>query len=329
MSDYRIEKDSMGEMRVPANAYYGAQTARAVDNFPISGLRFSRRFIQALGYIKAAAARANTQLRLLDPKLSKAIETAALEVAAGKFDGEFVVDIFQTGSGTSTNMNANEVIAARAIELLGGARGDKSLVHPNDHVNMGQSTNDVFPTAIHVAAMAAVETHAVPAMRQLAEAFHAKLAHGHPLYISAALEEVRLFGGFKALGEKVARLAGDAVGLFQQVIERVEKDLAAYPGLVRDFLTLLACLRKPMTPAAFQVLLQPHAPCPAGGPAAPTRLPDLIWTRLFLAFRFYLFERGGMIDFFHGQFQTAVEQFQLRQNLLSLKQGGNYGSYRR
>ena len=174
MSDFRIEKDSMGEMRVPANAYYGAQTARAVENFPISTLRFSRRFIQALGYIKAAAARANVQLKLLEPKLSQAIEAAALEVANGKFDGEFVVDVFQTGSGTSTNMNANEVIATRAIELLGGTRGDKSLVHPNDHVNMGQSTNDVFPTAIHVAAMGAVETHALPAMRQLADAFHAK-----------------------------------------------------------------------------------------------------------------------------------------------------------
>jgi fumarate hydratase class II len=174
MSDFRIEKDSMGEMRVPANAYYGAQTARAVDNFPISTLRFSRRFIQALGYIKAAAARANVQLKLLEPKLGQAIEAAAMEVAGGKFDGEFVVDVFQTGSGTSTNMNANEVIATRAIELLGGTRGDKRLVHPNDHVNMGQSTNDVFPTAIHVAAMGVVETHALPAMRQLADAFHAK-----------------------------------------------------------------------------------------------------------------------------------------------------------
>ena len=173
MAEYRIEKDSMGEMQVPANAYYGASTARAVENFPISGLRFSRRFIQALGRIKAAAARANVQLKLLDERIGKTIETAALEVAAGKFDAEFVVDIFQTGSGTSTNMNANEVITTRAMELLGGKRGDKS-VHPNDHVNMGQSTNDVFPTAIHVAAMDAVEKHALPALRQLADAFQTK-----------------------------------------------------------------------------------------------------------------------------------------------------------
>src|SRR6266446_10378066 len=138
MGEFRIEKDSMGEMQVPAKAYYGAQTARAVENFPISPLRFSRRFIQALGRIKAACARANMQLRLLDERIGKAIEAAALEVAAGKFDGEFVVDVFQTGSGTSTNMNANEVIATRAIEILGGARGERSLVHPNDHVNLGQ-----------------------------------------------------------------------------------------------------------------------------------------------------------------------------------------------
>jgi len=173
MADFRIEKDSMGEMQVPANAYYGAQTARAVENFPISNLRFSRRFIRALGHIKAAGARVNVQLKLLDERRGKAIEDAALEVAEGKLDDQFVVDVFQTGSGTSTNMNANEVIANRAIEILGGTRGDKS-VHPNDHVNMCQSTNDVFPTAIHVAAMDAVETHTVPALRRLADAFQAK-----------------------------------------------------------------------------------------------------------------------------------------------------------
>ncbi len=170
----RIEKDSMGDMEVPADAYYAAQTARAVENFPISGLRFSRRFIQALGRCKAAAARANMQLRLLDEGLGRAIEAAALEVADGRLDDQFVVDIFQTGSGTSTNMNANEVIANRACEILGKERGDKSAVHPNDHVNMGQSTNDMFPTAIHVAALVGVEEHVLPAMRELAEAFEAK-----------------------------------------------------------------------------------------------------------------------------------------------------------
>jgi fumarate hydratase class II len=173
MTAYRIERDSMGDMQVPANAYYGASTARAVENFPISGWRFSRRFIQALGRIKAAAARVNAQLGLLDERVGTAIEQAALEVAAGTFDTEFVVDVFQTGSGTSTNMNANEVIATRAIEILGLPRETRP-VHPNDHVNLGQSSNDVFPSALHVAAMDAVEHHVLPALRQLAGALQAK-----------------------------------------------------------------------------------------------------------------------------------------------------------
>jgi fumarate hydratase class II len=164
----------MGEMHVPVNAYYGAQTARAGENFPISGLRFPRRFIRALGLIKAAAARVNVQLKLLDPVIGKAIAAAALEVADGTWDGEFVVDVFQTGSGTSTNMNANEVVATRAVELLGGRRDHPRAVHPNDHVNLGQSTNDVFPTAIHVAAMDAVEHLTLPALRALAEALQRK-----------------------------------------------------------------------------------------------------------------------------------------------------------
>ncbi len=174
MADFRIEKDSMGEMQVPANAYYGAQTARAVENFPISSLRFSRRFIRALGLIKAAAARTNHRLKLLDEKHAKAIEQAAMEVAEGRFDAEFVVDVFQTGSGTSTNMNANEVITTRANAILGLKKGDKGLVHPNDHVNMGQSTNDVFPTAIHVSTLEAVENVLLPGLRRLADAFQAK-----------------------------------------------------------------------------------------------------------------------------------------------------------
>jgi fumarate hydratase class II len=172
----RIERDTMGEMQVPADAYFAAQTARAIANFPISGLRFPRRFIAALGYVKAAAARANVALGLLPDRVGDTIERAALEVAEGRFDDQFVLDVFQTGSGTSTNMNANEVIANRAIELLGGQRGDHSLVHPNDHVNMGQSTNDVFPTALHVAALLGVETDLLPALGHLEQAFAAKAA---------------------------------------------------------------------------------------------------------------------------------------------------------
>ena len=176
MADTRIERDSMGEMVVPATAYYGAQTARAVENFPISGLRFPRSFIAALGVVKAACARVNASLGLLDAKLADAIARAADEVAAGRWDGEFVVDVFQTGSGTSTNMNANEVIANRALDLLGGKRGDKSVVHPNDHVNMAQSTNDVFPTAIHVAAYGQIVAALLPALEELAAAFEDRAA---------------------------------------------------------------------------------------------------------------------------------------------------------
>jgi fumarate hydratase, class II len=175
MPDFRIERDSMGEMQVPADAYYGAQTARAVENFPISKLRFGRPFIRALALVKLAAAKANQELGLLAEGKAQAIRQAAEEVADGKFDDQFVVDVFQTGSGTSTNMNMNEVIATRAIEILGGQRGDKS-VHPNDDVNMGQSTNDVFPTAIHVAALEGVERRLLPSLRELAEAFEAKAA---------------------------------------------------------------------------------------------------------------------------------------------------------
>ena len=169
----RLERDTMGEKEVPAEAYYGIQTLRAVENFPISDLRFSRSFIRALGLIKWAAAQVNEDLGLLDKKKAKAIVQAAREVVDGKFDREFVVDIFQTGSGTSTNMNANEVIANRAAELLGEALGGKA-VHPNDHVNLGQSSNDAIPTAIHVAALELIEKDLIPALTKLQKALTAK-----------------------------------------------------------------------------------------------------------------------------------------------------------
>src|SRR3990170_3484498 len=140
MPNYRIERDSLGEIRVPESALYGAQTQRAVENFPISGIRFPRVFIRALGLIKDAAAEVNAELGLLDSEKAQAIAQAAQEVAAGQWDDQFPIDIFQTGSGTSTNMNANEVVANRATQLLGGELGSR-LVHPNDHVNMGQSSN--------------------------------------------------------------------------------------------------------------------------------------------------------------------------------------------
>jgi fumarate hydratase, class II len=170
----RVERDSMGEKEVPAEAYYGIQTLRAAENFPISGLRFPRPFIRALGLIKWAAAQVNLELGLLDKKIAQAIQQAAREVAEGKLADQFIVDIFQTGSGTSTNMNANEVIANRAAELLGGRRGDKTVVHPNDHVNLGQSSNDVIPTVLHMAALEVIEKELLPALKHLQKALAAK-----------------------------------------------------------------------------------------------------------------------------------------------------------
>lgn len=171
---FRIEKDSMGEFKVPAHALYGAQTARAVDNFPVSGQTLSREMIQALGLIKYAAAKVNSELGLLDHTVAKMIMEAASEVVDGKLNDHFPVDVFQTGSGTSSNMNANEVISNRAIQRLGGTIGSKEPVHPNDHVNFGQSSNDAFPTAIHVAALTLIESKLKPSLRHLSEALRKK-----------------------------------------------------------------------------------------------------------------------------------------------------------
>ncbi len=165
---FRTERDSMGELQVPADALWGAQTQRAVQNFPISGLTLPRGFIGALGLIKQAAARANTHLGLLAGDVAKAVDAAAADVAAGKHDAHFPIDVFQTGSGTSTNMNANEVIARLATQRLGRA------VHPNDDVNMGQSSNDVIPTAIHVSAALAVRNDLVPALEKARDVLRAK-----------------------------------------------------------------------------------------------------------------------------------------------------------
>lgn len=167
MSDYRIERDTMGEMRVPADALYGPQTQRAVENFPVSTLRLPRAFIRAMGLIKASAAAVNGELGFLKPDMAEAIERAAMDVAEGRHDEQFVVDVFQTGSGTSTNMNANEVIAH-----LGGA-------HPNDHVNQGQSSNDVIPTAMHVAAADQVTSDLIPSMHILMQALEEKASEFH------------------------------------------------------------------------------------------------------------------------------------------------------
>ncbi|MCA3254626.1 MAG: hypothetical protein INF91_03295 [Alphaproteobacteria bacterium] len=172
MTATRTETDSFGPIAVPAEAYWGAQTQRSIGNFPIGGERMPLPLVHALGLIKGAAARVNRRLSGLDPKIADAIEAAAAEVAAGAHDSQFPLVVWQTGSGTQTNMNANEVIAGRANELLGGARGGKSPVHPNNHVNMAQSSNDTFPAAMHVAAAREVNGRLLPALRHL----HALLA---------------------------------------------------------------------------------------------------------------------------------------------------------
>jgi len=178
---YRVERDSMGPVRVPRRAYYGAQTQRAIENFPVSGWRFGREFIHALGLVKFASARANGELGLFGKRIARAVERAAQEVMEGRWDDQFVVDIFQTGSGTSTNMNANEVIANRANEMLGGKKGAYRPVHPNDHVNLGQSSNDVFPSAIHIASVTLIQQKLLPTLRDLHTTLKNKEREFHPI----------------------------------------------------------------------------------------------------------------------------------------------------
>lgn len=212
----RVERDSMGTMRVPATAYYGASTQRAVLNFPISNLRFPRSFIRALALIKLCAAQVNKHTGKLDADVSAAIQKAAREVARGTFDDHFVVDIFQTGSGTSTNMNANEVIANRAREILGGKRGDRMLVHPNDHVNVGQSSNDVIPTATHIAALIEIHVGLLPALRLLHECLVSKANEFMPVIKTGRthLQDATPI----TLGQEFMGYAGQ----IERAIERVE-----------------------------------------------------------------------------------------------------------
>jgi fumarate hydratase class II len=211
--DFRIEKDSLGEVRVPREALWAAQTQRAVENFPISGITFGRSFLRALGLIKSAAAQANQELGLLSPELSKAIQAAAADVADGRLDDQFPIDIFQTGSGTSTNMNANEVLASRA------AAHGKIAVHPNDHVNMGQSSNDVIPTAIHVAAWLETTGNLLPALKHLSATLKAKAPSCH--------DTVKT-GRTHLMDAMPVRLSQELLGWAGQVdlsIERIESTL--------------------------------------------------------------------------------------------------------
>lgn len=210
---YRIERDSMGEVKVPANALYGAQTQRAVENFPISDLRFPRTFIRALGLIKGAAAAVNRDLGLMEADMAEAIQAAAREVAEGKYDDQFVLDIFQTGSGTSTNMNANEVLATLATARLG------RKVHPNDHINMSQSSNDVIPTAIHVSAYLAVHDELLPA-----------LAHLHQTLLdkAAATDHIVTTGRthlMDAMPVRMGQIIGGWASQIRHGIERIQSSL--------------------------------------------------------------------------------------------------------
>ena len=213
MSDTRIEKDSLGEMRVPADALWGAQTQRAVENFPISDLRFPRAFIRALGLIKKAAAHTNARLGLVEEGVARAIEGAADEVADGRHDNHFVLDIFQTGSGTSTNMNANEVIANRASQLHEGER-----VHPNDHVNFGQSSNDVIPTAMQVAAVEGIHADLLPALARLEDALRAK---------ASEFDAVTKSGRTHMMDATPVRLGQEFAGFARQVALGAERVRAA------------------------------------------------------------------------------------------------------
>jgi fumarate hydratase class II len=214
MSGFRIEHDSMGEVRVPAEALWGAQTQRAVQNLPVSGLRIDRGLIAALGHIKAAAAVTNAGLGVLDGDMADAIAAAAREVAAGKHDEQFPVDVFQTGSGTSSNMNANEVIATLAASRLGRP------VHPNDHVNASQSSNDVFPSAIHIAAVQSMKGLVIPAVDRLANALEAKAAEfadvvkaGRTHLMDATPVTLgQEFGGYAAAAQHGAQRVAEVLG---------------------------------------------------------------------------------------------------------------------
>jgi fumarate hydratase class II len=245
-----MERDTMGELAVPAEAYYGVQTARAIENFPISSLRFPRSFIRAMGLIKRAAATVNHSLGLIKKAEAEAIKQAATEVVAGRLDAEFPVDIFQTGSGTSSNMNTNEVISNRATELLGGARGSK-LVHPNDHVNLGQSSNDVIPTAIHIAAVETMERQLIPALTRLRKALARKAKDFDPIvkigrtHLQDATP-VRLgqeFGGYARqieLGIDRVRHAQAALSEVALGGTAVGTGLNAHPDFARRVVALIA-----------------------------------------------------------------------------------------
>jgi fumarate hydratase class II len=221
---FRVSRDSLGEVRVPEEALWGPQTQRAIENFPISGLRLPRRFIRAQGIIKWAAARANEEVGALSPERSRAIRQAADEVIDGRWDDQFVVDVYQAGAGTSQNMNANEVIANRAQELLGGHRGDVSLVHPNDHVNMAQSTNDTIHVAIHIAGVEAIHHDLLPAIERVEQTLRKK-AHAWMNIVNSGRTHLQDAVPMR-LGQEVGGWAG-ALRYWRESVQQAEKKLYA------------------------------------------------------------------------------------------------------
>ena len=240
----------MGEMEVPADAYYGASTQRAVLNFPISGQPFPRRFIRALGMVKKAAAQANRELGLLSRRRARAVTAAAQQVIDGELDAQFPIDVYQTGSGTSTNTNANEVIATRATEILGGERGSR-LVHPNDHVNLGQSSNDVIPTAIQLAAAMAIQGELIPALERLGKALEAKSKEFWPVVKTGRTHlqdatPIRLgqeFKGYAGQVEESIRRARSAIDELSRIPlggTAVGTGINSHPQYARDVAARLA-----------------------------------------------------------------------------------------
>ncbi|HWA99899.1 MAG TPA: class II fumarate hydratase, partial [Pirellulales bacterium] len=316
MSEFRIERDSMGEVRVPAKAYYGAQTQRAIENFPISGWPLPAPLIHALGLVKYAAGIANRDLgkltgtgkNPLNDKQVQALLDAAREVAAGKLDDQFPIDVFQTGSGTSSNMNANEVISNRAIEMLGGDRyAEKKPIHPNDHVNMGQSTNDMFPTAIHVAVGIEIAEQLVPSLERLQKVLDHK---------ATQWDQIIKIGRTHLADATPLRLGQEIGGLARQVAMSVERARRAIAAIVE----------LPCGGTAVGTGINTHPEFGARTAAVlakETHIPFVEATNHFEANA----QRDGLVEC-HGQLRTiAVTLFNVSNNVRWLGSGPRCGFY--
>jgi fumarate hydratase, class II len=316
MSEYRTEHDSMGDVQVPAQAYYGAQTQRAVDNFPISGDGLAPEMIHALGLVKLAAGLVNRDLgklsrsgkNRLNDKQVDALLTAAKEVVQGKFDDQFPIDVYQTGSGTSSNMNANEVISNRAIEILGGDRFSlEKPIHPNDHVNMGQSTNDMFPTAIHVAVAASIHSQLVPALKRFADELTKK---------AKAWDKIIKIGRTHLADATPLRLGQEFGGFARQLVLSVERAQRA----------LAAVLELPAGGTAVGTGINTHPEFGrrvAAALAQETEIPFIEAVDHFEANA----QRDGLVEC-HGQLRTiASTLFNVANNIRWLGSGPRCGFY--